>query len=251
MPLGYSQFGQGPRRVLALHGWFGDETTYDPMLAALSGDEFTYVFPAYRGYGASKHLAGDYSMREISADMRELADLLGWPTFSLIGHSMGGMAVQRILADAPERVERIIAVTPVPACGVPLPPEAEGLFTSATDSLESRQIIIDYSTGGRLSKSWTGQMARYSWDVSTPQAFGAYFQSWSKTDFCDEIKGHPVPMKAIVGAHDPSLTADVMKGTYLAWYPNAEIDVLDNAGHYPMNETPIALATSIESFLRK
>jgi pimeloyl-ACP methyl ester carboxylesterase len=59
-----------------------------------------------------------------------------------------------------------------------------------------------------------------------------------------------VPVKVIVGAHDGALTADVMTATYLAWYPNASLEVMANAGHYPMNETPVALATSIEAFLR-
>ena len=57
-------------------------------------------------------------------------------------------------------------------------------------------------------------------------------------------------MQVIVGAHDPALSADVMKSTYLAWYPNARMEVMENAGHYPMHETPVALATSIEKFLR-
>lgn len=60
-----------------------------------------------------------------------------------------------------------------------------------------------------------------------------------------------MPIKVIAGANDPALSAEVMKATYLAWYPNAELEVMANAGHYPMNETPVALATSIESFLRQ
>ena len=59
------------------------------------------------------------------------------------------------------------------------------------------------------------------------------------------------PVKVIVGAHDQSLTADFMTATYLAWYPNAELEVMANAGHYPMSEAPVALVTSIEAFLRK
>jgi pimeloyl-ACP methyl ester carboxylesterase len=58
-------------------------------------------------------------------------------------------------------------------------------------------------------------------------------------------------VKVIVGEHDGALTPDVMKATYMAYYPNAELEVMGNAGHYPMDETPIALATSIEAFLRK
>ena len=40
-----------------------------------------------------------------------------------------------------------------------------------------------------------------------------------------------------------------MQQTYLRWYPNAELQVMGNAGHYPMDETPVALVTSIEEFL--
>ena len=45
MGLGYDKFGNGPHKVMALHGWFGDHTTYNPMRTALSADEFSYAYP--------------------------------------------------------------------------------------------------------------------------------------------------------------------------------------------------------------
>jgi len=63
-----------------------------------------------------------------------------------------------------------------------------------------------------------------------------------------EVKGLPHPVHVIVGAHDKTIGVDAMKATYLAWYPNATMEVMDNAGHYPMHETPVALATAIERF---
>ena len=53
----------------------------------------------------------------------------------------------------------------------------------------------------------------------------------------------------IVGAHDLALSADVMRATWLQWYPNAVLEVLPDAGHYPMDEAPIALTTIVERFL--
>jgi len=250
MAIGYETMGQGAHKVLALHGWFGDHTTFRPLHNALSLDEFTYASVAYRGYGLSRSLSGSYTMAEIAADVLQLADELGWSEFSLVGHSMGGMAIQRVLADAPKRVRKLVAVTPVPASGVPFDADGWALFESAAASLDSRRGIIDFSTGNRLSKAWIDHVARHSEATSERTAFAAYLNAWAKTDFHTEIAGNPVPVKVIVGANDGALTADVMKATYLAWYPNAELEVMANAGHYPMDETPVALATSIEAFLR-
>jgi pimeloyl-ACP methyl ester carboxylesterase len=251
MTIGHRSLGHGPHHVLALHGWFGDETCFDPMRDALTLDEFTYAFMAYRGYGLSRQQRGEYTMKEISADALALADALEWETFSVIGHSMGGMAAQRVLADAPKRVDKLVAVTPVPASGMPFDPESWKLFEGAARSLDHRRGIIDFSTGGRLSKAWVDRIARYSAETATVEAFAAYLQAWAKTDFHGEIIGKPVPVKVIVGAHDQALTEEAMRATYLAWYPHAELEVMANAGHYPMSETPVALATSIEAFLRR
>jgi pimeloyl-ACP methyl ester carboxylesterase len=47
------------------------------------------------------------------------------------------------------------------------------------------------------------------------------------------------------------LSAEVMRQTWLAYFPGAELEVMANGGHYPMFETPVALATSIEEFLAR
>lgn len=67
----------------------------------------------------------------------------------------------------------------------------------------------------------------------------------------DRIAGNPVPVLVLVGRHDPALGEEACRGTWLQHYPNARLEVLDNAGHYPMNETPVWLATRIEAFLRE
>lgn len=251
MALGYQKLGNGPHKVMALHGWFGDHTAYSAMQHALSADEFTYVFPAYRGYGLSRHLSGSYTNKEIAADVIALADELRWDTFSLIGHSMGGKAIQRVLVDAPSRVRKLVAVAPVPAAAMPFDVVTWGLFDGAARIIDNRKIIIAFSTGNRLSDAWVTYMAKYSAQTATVDAFAAYLRAWAKEEFVDDVKGRDVPLKVIIGQNDASITEEVMKQTFLAWYPNAELEIMPNAGHYPMEETPVALATSAEAFLRK
>jgi pimeloyl-ACP methyl ester carboxylesterase len=250
MALGYETFGKGAHKVVVLHGWFGDQTFMAPMRDALSPGEFTYVFPAYRGYGASKAQAGAFTVEEISADVRALIDALGFDQVSLVGHSMGGKFMQRVAVDAPGRIRRMVGVTPVPAAPVPFDEQGWALFSSAATTLPARRGIIDFTTGSRLSAAWLDHMAAASWANCTQEAFAAYLLAWAKTDFHQAVMGSEIPVKVIVGQNDGAITADAMRATYLAWYKHAELETMPNAGHYPMNETPVALATSIEAFLR-
>src|SRR5260221_9394208 len=113
------RIGKGPHKVIALHGWFGSAAGWGPYAKVLDEERFSYAFMDDRGYGGAKGVKGEFTMQEISADALALADALGWERFSLIGHSMGGKAVQQVVADAPGRGKKLVALTPVPASGLP------------------------------------------------------------------------------------------------------------------------------------
>lgn len=248
--LGYQAIGHGSHPVLALHGWFGDHTTFAPLLDALDTDAFRWILPAYRGYGLSRHLDGAYTVEEIAADCAELAVALGLERFSLVGHSMGCKVIQRILADAPRRVRRLVAVAGVPASGMGFDARTRRLFAEAAHSAEGRRAIVDHSTGGRLEPAYVDRVVAHSVRTSRVEAFAGYLPSWADGDFHEQVDGIPTPVKVIVGEHDPEMNADLMRATWLRWYPNAELEVLGAAGHYLPDETPVALATSIQAFLR-
>ena len=142
------------------------------------------------------------------------------------------------------------AVNPVPATEVPMDEDGWALFSGAAPSAGNRAAIIDFTTGNRLTKTFIDQVVQHSLDQSTVEAFGAYLQSWAKDDFSGPPKpDHGTKVKLIVGATDPALSAAVMEQTWLVFFPGAELEVFPNAGHYPMFETPAALAASIEEFL--
>ena len=241
--------GSGDHHVFALHGWFGSARGWGLLPDYLDGSSFTYVFMDLRGYGSRKQVAGDFTMEEAAADVVALADELGWDRFSLLGHSMSGQAIQHVLLLAPGRVQRLVGLNAVPATGIPFDDRGWALFSGAAASRDNRAAIINFSTGSRLTSSFIDHVVQHSLDHSSVEAFGTYLESWAKTDFSEQVKGNQAAVKLIVGEHDPALSAEVMEQTWLAFYPHAELEVLPNAGHYPMFETPAALATSIEEFL--
>lgn len=243
--------GSGPRTVICLPGWFGSSTGWGgDFCQLLDGDAFTYVFADYRGYGERKDVGGEHTIDEMAQDTMTLADELGAQSFSLIGHSMGGSVVQRVVSLAPDRVEKLVGISPAPASGVPFDEQGWALFSGAAQDDGNRAAIIDLTTGNRLTQCWIDAMVAHSVERSTREAFGANLEAWAKTDFAASLSGVSVPALAVVGENDPALGEQTIRATWMQVHPSSEIEVMANAGHYAMFETPVALATVIERFLR-
>lgn len=250
MAIPHRVVGSGPHTVFCLHGWFGSADGWGDFPDYLDTDAFTYVFTDNRGYGARMDEPGDYTLDEVARDILALADELGAKTFSILGHSMGGAEVLRVLALAPERVERLIGVTPVGAQPVPLDEAGHDLFFGAPDDAGKRFGIIDFTTGNRLTPTFVQSIVDWSLTHCTVEAFRGAVVAWTTPDFLSEVEGSTLPILVIPGEHDPALGEATVLQTWKPYFPNCTIEVMPNAGHYPMFETPVALATSIERFLK-
>jgi len=253
MAIGYTQIGSGQEKVLMLHGWFGDYSVWEPTFNSLDQDTFTYVFIDYRGYGKSKDLEGNYTMNEIAKDAISLINNLEWDVFHLIGHSMGGMAMQRVALDIEDkgRIKSMVGIDPVPACGAQLEGEFWELFEGAINNSENRYNILDFTTGNRNSANWLNFMVERSYKTTTQKAFAGYLNAWSKENFKEDVEGLETPTLVCIGEHDLAFSKEAMESTYLAWLPNSQLEIIANAGHYPMQEAPINLATIMENFIKK
>jgi pimeloyl-ACP methyl ester carboxylesterase len=242
--------GSGDHHVLAIHGWFGSARGWGSLPDFLDGSAYTYVFMNLRGYGDRQEVAGEFTVDEAAADALAVADDLGWDRFSVLGHSMGAKFGHRVLLEAPDRVRKLVGLNSVPAGQVPMDAEGWGLFSGAATDPRNRAAIIDFTTGNKLTKTFIKGVVQHSLDNSTVEAFAAYLQAWAKSDFTAQAKvDTATPVKLIVGVNDPAMSANVMEQTWRVFFPNAELTILPDAGHYPMFESPVSLATSIEEFL--
>ena len=250
MASSYLTVGSGDHHVLAIHGWFGSARGWSSFPEFIDPWAFTYAFMDLRGYGDRKDVAGEFTVDEVAADALAVADDLGWDRFSVVGHSMGAKFAHRVLLAAPDRVRALVGLNPVPAGATPFDEQGWALFSGAADNPGNRAAIIDFTTGSKLTKTFINGMVQHSLDNSTVEAFAAYLQAWARSDFSAQAKvDTATPVKLIVGVNDPALSADVMEQTWRVFFPEAELTILPDAGHYPMFESPVSLATSIEEFL--
>jgi pimeloyl-ACP methyl ester carboxylesterase len=252
MASGYVTVGSGEHHVLAVHGWFGSARGWGSLPEFLDGSAYTYVFMDLRGYGDRKEVDGQFTLDEAAADALAVADDLGWDRFSVLGHSMGAKIGHRVLLEAPDRVRALTGLNSVPAGQVPMDGDTWALFSGAPANPGNRAAIIDFTTGNKLTKTFIDRIVQHSLDNSSVEACAAYLQAWAKSDFSAQAKVDiDTPVKLIVGVNDPAMSANLMEQTWRVFFPDAELTILPDAGHYPMFESPVSLATSIEEFLRR
>lgn len=246
--LGFEPFGSGPRRVLVLHDWLGDHHNYDPVLPYLDGSAATWVFVDLRGYGLSRGLSGRCTLREAADDVITLAARLRWPRFQLVGHSMSTLVAQQVAASRPDLVSALVLTTPIGPRGMGAPPEVVATLAAIGADPERREAVFA-PRWARLSQTWTWFKLRRWAESADPAAASGYARMFGTEALASSPRGE-LPVLAVLGEHDdePFREATVREALGAA-YPRLELAVIGNAGHYPMQETPVAFATALERFL--
>lgn len=250
MMLGHDTRGRGPVPVLVLHEWLGDSANYDPVRPYLDGERFTWIFADLRGYGRSRGLLGSYSVEEAAGDALALMAALGHERFVVVGHSMGGMIAQRVAATAPRRVQALIGIAPVPASGFPADAAAKARMVALLEDDAALGDAVDARTGHRYGAGWRAWKVAAARRVATLEAQRGYLAMFTGTDFSTEVEGLGMPVLAVLGEHDlPVYREESIGALFRRWYPRLEIAVCREAGHYPMLEAPVFLASALERFI--
>lgn len=242
-------YGNGPHKAIVMNGWLGCAANWQSMLAAVDPSACQIAVFDYRGYGTRKEVLGAYTFEEAAQDVLALADQMGWDRFALIGHSMGGMAIQRVALTAPQRVNSLLGLAPVSAAGSSLAGDRLNLFEKAVTDEQARQTIVDFSTGRRLSPTWCAAVARDAGHAHLPQAMLAYLHQWGQTDFSAQASTLCLPTHVMVGQHDPSINTVSVATSWLVHHPHASIEEVAGAGHYPMQEAPASVGSAVARWL--
>jgi len=232
-------------KVIVCHDWLGDARNYEPMRPYLSFDAFAYELIDLRGYGRSRDRLGRYDLREAADDIRAL---MGGQRVHLVGHSMSTLIVQQVAADVPEQVASLVLVAPIVPSGMGAPPEVVETLEEMGMSEAMRREVMTAQWGSRLSPRWAEFKLRRWSESAVPEAVRGYGRMFATSTVTTRYSG---PVLAIIGEHDTEpFTEPIVREGLTKAYPKLELWRCTNAGHYPMQETPVALASRIEAFLR-
>jgi pimeloyl-ACP methyl ester carboxylesterase len=253
----------GPRdgpAVILLHGFCASLDTWEPWARALSTHYRVIRFdlPGFGLTGADP--TGDYSDARETKILTDLMNHLGVARANLVGNSMGGRIVWKFAAQHPERVNRMVLVSPE-GFGAPPGDETKAGAKSETPwmmrALEylapPRGVIkaglaAAYANIESLSEA---TLTRYSDLLLAPGVRQAIVARWSQMrprDPAPILASIKTPTLLLWGERDgviPIRDADI----FMRDLPNATLVRLPNLGHLPFEENPTASLAPLQRFL--
>ncbi len=249
--IGYRTAGSGPLGVMVLNDWMCDTSTWDGVRAYLDESRFTWVFADLRGYGRSMGQAGTFTVLEAAADVMAVADALGWQRFAVIGHSMSSLVALHLAQQHPDRIDRVVVLTPPPPGGFGADPATLEAMQSGARSDDAQRIgALTARWGDRLSAQWIRFKAMRWRACANPEAVAAYVLMFARDGMPNPTAPIAVPTLAVTGEQDAEIMRCQSVTTLLA--PLCErltvVPIIDS-GHYPMQEAPPLLVTIVERFL--
>ena len=249
----------GPRdapAVILLHGFGASLDTWEPWAQALSARYrvIRYDLPGFGLTGPDP--TGDYSDAREMKILNDLMDQLGIARASLVGNSLGGRIVWNFAALHPDRVTRLVLVSPdgfASACFPMITPRRRRSSCgrcrmSAPRSLVKSSLGAAYAHPEALSEA---TLTRYRDLLLAPGVRRAILARTSQLILRDPaatLARIKVPTLLLWGEKDAMIPISYA-AKYLRDLPNAILTPLPNLGHAPFEEDPAASLEPLERFL--
>ena len=94
--------------ALALHGWLDNAASFDRLAPLLPDLHLVALDLTGHGRSQHRHPSVVHHFIDWAPEVVAVADALGWPSFALIGHSMGAGISTLVAGTFPDRVQRLV-----------------------------------------------------------------------------------------------------------------------------------------------
>lgn len=267
--IAYRVLGDGPPLV-CLPGGPGRGAEYLGDLGGLD-EARRLILPDSRGVGASADPVDPATFRvdRLVNDVESLRAHLGMTRLDLLGHSAGAILATLYAAAYPQRVSRLLLITPgLSAVGV------DGSEEEFTALIERRAARPWYPAArAALDKIESGDRTIPAYLASRPLFYGRWDEAAQAHPGLGIAERHAAarngffagveldvpavkaalatltaPVLLYAGDQDPLVTP-AMTSEAAASFANATVVVQPDAGHLPWIDDPVAFATALAAFL--
>lgn len=255
MTLAFDRTGPPGRPVILLHGIGGGRAIWRGSVAALAAAGFDAIAVDLPGYGDSAGLEPG-GVDRMAAAVLALMDGLRLDRAALVGHSMGGMVAQELVAAAPARVSALVLACTSPAFGKP-----DGDWQARF--VAERLAPLDAGGGmaalaARLVPGMVGPLASPDGVALATRVMSAVPEATYRRvlaaivafDRRAALPSIAVPTLCLAGALDRTAPPEVMR-RMAGRIPGARFAELAGAGHIANVEQPAAFDAAVAHFLKE
>jgi 3-oxoadipate enol-lactonase len=241
IPPTFTVLGDGPT-VLMLHGIGGGHLAFAPQVETLASSGYRAVAWDMPGYGHSAPIE-PYNFKGLAQSCIALIESLQCGDVALVGHSMGGMVAQEVMARRPELVNKLVLSSTSASFGKSEGPWQREFIAQRTAPLDAGKTM------GDLAEALVPQMigpgalpegVRLATQVMGQVPASTYRRALEALVTFDRRAGLPriaVPTLLLCGEYDRVAPPQVMKKMADA-IPGATYFEVKAAGHLLNLEAP-------------
>jgi 3-oxoadipate enol-lactonase len=239
--------------LVFLHGIGGAARAWRGQLKFFR-DRYRAIAWDMPGYGGSAPLP-TVSIAALADALQDFLEQVGATKSILVGHSIGGMIVQQLLAKNPRIAAAVVLAQTSPAFGKPDGDWQKSFLAARLGPLDRGETLV--SLAPTLVKELVGddpdvtgmELARDCM-ASVPEAtYRATMLALMGFDLRNALKNIAVPTLVLSGSRDNNAPAPMMAkmATYI---PSATYVELEGAGHLVNLERPEAFNAALNGFLK-
>ena len=252
--------------ALLLHGWSSSWYAMMPLMDLLSR-RFHVVVVNLPGYGRSLPLQRRETTIQAYADlMAGLLLHLGAAPAVVVGHSMGGMIAVTVALDHPAVVERLVLLSPTITgrlsrainlfvspvtmmerfgLGSYIVSAVEHTFVGVTDRL---MRPVSFAAAADIDEEHYRRLRADARQPGQGRVRAECFWAMRDHDFSHHLRALTVPGLVIWGAEDNTVPLRDA-GLIARDWPDADLRILPNAGHWPHFEQAAQTRRLVASYL--
>ena len=258
--------GEGMPMVL-LHGGPGGTHHYFHPHFSHAADFAQVIYYDQRGCGLSDFEPGEgYTIQQAANDLESLRQALGYDQWVVVGYSYGGLLAQLYATKFPESLAGLVLLSSAVCLNIELESSRQYDFISEEEQdwmqeinqmpdLTREQIIFNRYLNGdwkrqffyRPSKERIAEFARYEW-MHDREFRNGIIESLHPLDLEGAFNDFPVPTLIFEGKWDLTWNTDKPEVIHNI-HPNAEMVVIEQAGHSPFADQPDEFFGELQNFI--